>query len=217
MHQLIELHPKAHALDVLGLPAIPYPVALPVFQAAVANDGELPLADMLRGLQVRASATTTWERLEPAMAQLAELLAPDDARDTAIARGDDWSLEIGPVDPDGELIAVQRGESLLAAIADRGDGRLRVAAWRPLDALTIGLLVELGAMPGNWARAQEAAAAHARQAMDGHQAHLSHWRRGIGISDDGGSLPELRRQAALPTRRAACVAAEIDTWSTLRG
>src|SRR5690606_34715683 len=80
MHQMIELHPRPDALDLLGLPAIPYPVALPAFQSAVANDGDLPLVDMLRGLQRRAAAPDAdWQRLAPAMARLAELIAGDDA------------------------------------------------------------------------------------------------------------------------------------------
>ena len=72
---MIELHPQPDALGVLGLPAIPYPVALPVFQAAVANDGELPLADMLHGLQLRAAHGADWQRLEAAMERLSELIA----------------------------------------------------------------------------------------------------------------------------------------------
>ena len=226
MQQMIELHPRADALDVLGLPAIPYPVALPVFQAAVANDGALPLADMLHGLQVRATDTAAWERLEPAMARLAELLAPDDARDIVTTRGDDWWLEIGTVDLEGELVAIHRGQSLLAAISDRGDGRLRVAAWRPLDADAIRLLVSLAFVPAtaagaadarsSWERALDASAGRGQQVADGEgRACLAYWRQGPGSGDDGDVLADWRAQAESQPRRPACVAAEIGTWYTL--
>lgn len=228
MHQMIELHPRADALDMLGLPSIPYPVALPAFQAAVANDGELPLADMLHGLQLRAAEAADWQRLEPAMTRLAELLAAEDARETVSTRGDDWWLEIGPVDLDGELIALQRGHSLLAALVDRGDGRLRVAAWHPLDAHAMELLTalavvpaardDLGDPPSSWQRAREAAVGCCHDDRPGDQGRslLSYWCDGIAADGDG-VPPEWRGQAAQPPRRPACVAAEIETWQLFQG
>lgn len=148
MHQMIELHPKPDALRGLGLPAIPYPVALQTFQAAVANDGELPLADMLHGLQLRAAVPgAKWRPLVPAMARLAELLAPDDAAACISAAGEDWWLEIGPVDLRAPLVALRRGGTLVAVACDRGDGRLRVATWQPLDARSADLLMDFAATP----------------------------------------------------------------------
>ena len=143
MHQMIELHPRPDALIGLGLPAIPYPVALQTFQAAVANDGELPLADMLRGLQLRAAAPDArWQPMVPAMARLAELLAEGSDAATAVAGDEHWRLEIGAVDLLGPVVALRRGDALLASIADRGDGGLRVATWQPLDARTADMLMD---------------------------------------------------------------------------
>lgn len=175
MAQMIELHPRPDALHGLGLPAIPYPVALSTFQAAVANDGELPLADMLHGLQLRAAVPDAkWRPLVPAMVRLAELLAVEDDAAVAIATGDDWWLEIGPIDLRGPLVALRRGDVLVAVVADRGDSRLRVATWQPLDARTADLLMDFGAAthpaPGRgerhapsspWERARAAADADA--------------------------------------------------------
>ena len=144
MHQMIELHPQADALDVLGLPAIPYPVALPVFQAAVANDdGELPLIEMLRGLQLRAAQGAGWQRLAPAMARLSELVAGDDGRSLVPVDGEGWRIEVGPLAAGEGVVALVRDDVLLAAAAGGGDGALRVAAWHPLDAGSIGRLVDL--------------------------------------------------------------------------
>src|SRR5690606_31133801 len=118
MHQMIELHPRPDALDLLGLPAIPYPVALPAFQSAVANDGELPLVDMLRGLQRRAAAPDAdWQRLAPAMARLAELIAGDDARERIELAGEGWWLELAGAGMDAPALTLQRDGVVLAAIA----------------------------------------------------------------------------------------------------
>lgn len=210
---MIELHPQADALDILGLPAIPYPVALPVFQAAVANDGELPLADMLHGLQLRAAHGADWQRLEPAMARLAELIAGDDARALLTTRGEDWWLEIGALAPGCDSIAVCRGDSLLGRLADRGDGRLRLDAHRPLDGSAIALVLDLarvvqagadGDAPRTaWERAWAAAAASTPDPDDDVTPYLV---RRLGTPD-----------APLePGRRPACVAAELSVWDTLR-
>lgn len=222
MHQMIELHPKADALDTLGLPSIPYPVALPAFQAAVANDGELPLTDMLHGLQLRAAAVGDWERLEPAMARLAELLAADDARETVHARGEDWWLEVGPVPPGAEVIILRRGESLLAAVTDRGDGRLRVATWHPMDARTIELLLGLACVPqaaaggearSSWACAVDAASGPLQAVADGEdQTRLAHLYHGA----DDSVVPGVRAAMEQPARRPATVAAEIATWQAFQ-
>ncbi|HEY4529276.1 MAG TPA: hypothetical protein VIG97_02940 [Luteimonas sp.] len=214
---MIELHPQADALGVLGLPAIPYPVALPVFQAAVANDGELPLADMLHGLQLRAAHGADWQRLEAAMERLSELIAGDDARPVVTVRGDDWWLEIGPVDTAADCIALRRGDSLLALLADRGDGRLRLAGLHPLDGSAIALLLALSRIDGE----------------DGAVSAGEAWTRACAIADAAGGTPVddvtpflvrmpvgLGPTADVPAdggmRRPACVAAELATWDTLR-
>lgn len=212
MQPMIELHPRADALSVLGLPAIPYPVALPAFQAAVANDAALPLADMLHGLQRHAAdANANHARLEPAMARLAELLAADATRDAGFAAGDQWRFELGPVDLDGPIATVQRGASLLAALAPCSDGRLRVATYRPLDARAAGLLLDLGAGNG-WQRALDAAAGVGGcLGAGGGAACIAYWEAGIGIGPDGSDLPEWRVQRALAVRSGAHVAAELHT------
>ena len=145
MHQMIELHPKPDALRGLGLPAIPYPVGLQVFQAAVSNDGELPLAEMLHGLQLRAAVPgCRWQPLVPAMTRLAELLAGDGDGTCTAAEGDGWWLDLGPVDLRGPVVTLRRDGVLVAVLADRGDGRLRVATWQPLDARSADLLMASG-------------------------------------------------------------------------
>lgn len=205
MHQMIELHPKADALDVLGLPAIPYPVALPAFQAAVANDGELPLAEMLRGLQLRAAdPRVDWQRLAPAMARLAELLAGEDDRDPVIARGDGWALEATAAAPDGPAMELQRGDATLALVSRGTDGRLRVAAYLPLDAGAIDLLRGMAAhdrRDGDAGPRERCGSTGVGEAGP-HRLVPRHAAAGGGSA----SLPAGQAPAA---RRPACVAAEI--------
>jgi len=217
MHQMIELHPRPDALVVLGLPAIPYPVALQTFQAAVANDSELPLADMLHGLQLRAAHGASWLRLEPAMARLSELLAGDDVGTVIEACGDGWRLEIGPVDVNGAIVAIERDGRLLAALADRGDGGLRLAAFRPLDGSTIALLLDLagtGDEPAGsaWQRVLAAADSCRTTARDEATPFL--------VARAAGSAPPAAAAAVegdgAEPRPVACVAAELATWDAQR-
>ena len=79
--QFGELHFKQAALERLGLPDIPYPISIAILKMTLQGDGELPLAAMLLGLQIRsADGDAPWREQEAAKARLAELLAPDDPR-----------------------------------------------------------------------------------------------------------------------------------------
>lgn len=199
---MIELHPRPDALDLLGLPAIPYPVALPAFQSAVANDGELPLVDMLRGLQRRAAAPDAdWQRLAPAMARLAELIAGDDARERIELAGEGWWLELAGAGMEAPALTLQRDGVVLAAIAGRTDGRLRACAYHPLDAAAIGALRDLAASPASgeascWERACALAAARPDASGD-------------GVDDLHALVEGWPGDPPADARAPACVAAEI--------
>ena len=111
---LSEMKFKSEALARLGLPDILYPVTPGAFVAALGNGGELPLVDMLYGLQLRArDGTTNWKALEPALDRLAELIAPGDARDIIEVGGETWWLEIGPVDLGQQIVTIQRQQLLI--------------------------------------------------------------------------------------------------------
>jgi hypothetical protein len=74
------------------------------------------------------------------MARLVELILPAKSPETVTAAGDNWWLEIGTVDLRGRIVTIQRADCLIAAIAPRPDGRLRVATYRPLDGKSSGYL-----------------------------------------------------------------------------
>ena len=224
-----DIHVKPEVLARYGLPDIAYPVASADLKAAMAGVSELPLAAMLHGLQEAArDGKADWKHLEPAMNRLSELLAPEDGRDVISAAGDNWWLEIGPVDLGGKLVTVQRGTDLIAAITPRSDGRLRVAVFRPLDAKSAGYLTGLGQVPhpehgvcmreNNWEYALDCSAGNGNYyAFDRGEAHLSYWEKGIGISWDGAEVSEWRKQLSLVARPAAQVVVDLGVHHSLSG
>ncbi len=212
MQNFAEIHLKPQALARHGLPDIAYPVPAADLQVVLADDGELPLAVMLHSLQQRSrDGEADWQQIEAAMDRLAHLLAPDEDREVISAAGDNWRLEIGPVDLNAELVTVQRGENLIAAIAAREDGRLRVAVFRPLDAKSTEYLIGLGQVPprehgvcrreNNWEYALDCSAGSGNfYAADRGEAYLSYWEKGLGISSDGTDVPKWRAQKDLAAR-----------------
>ena len=199
------------------------------FEALDRCTGDVALASLLYGLQQTAShGGSHWQSLDAAMRRLAELLAPMDDRTVVIAAGDNWWLEIGPVDLNQKIITVQRGDVLVAAIAPRDDGRLRASVFRPLDAKSAQYLIALSHVPdpehgvemreNNWEYALDSSATTGNMyAADRGEAYLSYWDKGIGISWDGGEVPEWRSQSKLVPQRPAVVASELDVHQKLSG
>ena len=225
---LAELRFKPLSLAQQGLPDIPYPLTIAALAAAIGNDGELPYADMLHGLQLRsADGSADWLSLEPALDRLSELIANDDQRPLASVAGDNWWLEVGPVDLDGPLVTVQRGDLLLAAICPRGDGRLRVATFRPLDAKSADYLIGMSLHPhpeagvcmreNNWEYARDCSAGVGNfYAFKRGEAHLSWWEKGIGIMQDGALDLHWHAMRELAPRRPGQVAMELGVRYSLR-
>ena len=144
----MDIRLKTATLAQYDLPDILYPVSLANFGAALSADGNLPFAPILYQLQVRSRAgDADWQNLEPAMERLAQILAPDDPRPVLSATAQEWWLEVGPVDLDGPIVTIQRGDKLIAAISATDGGRLRVATYRPLDAKSAKYLTELSLKP----------------------------------------------------------------------
>ena len=63
------------------------------------------------------------------------------------AAGSEWWIETGPVKLELSAITIQRGSLLVAGFAQRADGTLRLAAYRPLDARSARLITNLSLRP----------------------------------------------------------------------
>lgn len=133
---------------------------------------------------VMTGAPAGFSVLPDVPAQAGEYLA-----DTTVAATDEWWLQLAPVDPAGEVVAVQRAGHVLALIRPTAEGRLVVASYRPLDSASIDLLMQLGTHPhprlgvcmseNNWIYSLDRASS-----MDNYDAaqrdavYLSHWPAG---------------------------------------
>jgi hypothetical protein len=217
-----DVHLKPQALARYGLPNIAYPVPAKDLETALTENVELPLAAMLFGLQQRIrDGKADWKESEVAMDQLAHLLAPDDDQEVVVAAGKNWWLEIGPVCLNAKLVTIQRGDSLIAAITAKEDGRLRVAVFCPLCAKSASYLIGLSAVTDhpkhgvemredNWEYALDSSAGFRNYyASDRGEAYLSFWEKGIGILQDGTEEPEWRKSRNLIARRPSLVATEL--------
>lgn len=226
MQNSVELKLKQDVLVRYGLPDILYPVHIDLLEV-VAGGGDMPLAALLYGLQQRSrEAGHDWKQFDVALERLATLVAPVDDREVISVSGDNWWLEIGPVDLDCKLVTIQRGEELIAAIIPREDGRLRVATFRPLDAKSAECLISIGLNPhpdggvcmreNNWEYALDCSAGMGNvYAADEGKAYLSYWEFGIGIQNDGSENPIFRPYKDLISRSAALVATELGVYYTL--
>lgn len=198
-------------LGQLGLP--PLPELLDQQGAAPRpraddGDGATSLPRMLYELQCgSARRHSDWLAMEYSMQRLLEQLGGVPPYGSAVAQGgapvrrahnEAWWLELGPVDFDSDVITLEREGYMLGALAATGDGRLRLTAYRPLDARSLSLLVELAAHPhprlgvamreSNWLLAVEKAAEvdHFLASEQG-EAYLAYWPGGLG--EDSAEAP----------------------------
>ena len=218
---ILELRLKPATLARYNLPDILYPMSLESLDAALGRDTELDFGMMLYQLQMRSrDGDADWPYLEPAMDRLAHLVAPNDPRPVLSATGDNWWLEVGPVDLAGPIVTVQRGELLIVAMAATEGGRLRVASYLALDAKSATYLLHLGIKPhpehgvcmreNNWEYALDCSAGSGNfYAAERGEAHLSYWQSGIGNLADGTQDQHWLAMKNLTSRTASVTVAEL--------
>lgn len=218
---ILELRLKPATLVQYNLPDILYPMSLSSFDVALAGDAELDFGQMLYQLQKRSrDGDGDWQQFEPAMGRLAQLIAPDDPRPVLSATGENWWLEVGPVDLDGPIVTVQRGDVLIAAMSATEEGRLRVSSYRPLDGKSANYLINLGLKPyleygvcmraNNWKYALDCSAGSGNfYAAERGEAYLSYWQSGIGHIADGSQDLHWLAMKDLRSRPASLTVAEL--------
>lgn len=214
---IIDLRLKPGTLALYDLPDILYPMPL----EAMSGHGELPFALMLAQLQQRAKdGACDWRSLEQALDRLAQLVAPQDPRPVLAAAGEEWWIEVGPVDLTGPIVTIQRGHKLIAAMSAIEGGRLRVATYRPLDAKSAEYIIVLSRRPhpeygvnmreNNWEYALDCSAGAGNfYAFERGEAHLSYWENGLGFVSDGTKDLNWLVMRDLPCRPPALTLAEL--------
>lgn len=221
MIQFVELRFAPNALARHQLPDIGYPVPADHMDAILHGGGDLPFPMLLFWLQERSRQNPTgWRADEPALDRIATLMAPPDRRSILSAAGENWWLEIGPVDLDGPIVAIQREGELVAALSRRADGRLRGTAYRPLDGKCASYLIGLSQVPSptygvamrenNWEYAKDCAAGtgNSYAALRG-EPYCSLWPLGIGRYQAGKPDQVWLEKTDSACRRAAVVATEL--------
>lgn len=218
---------KPGILSLYNLPDILYPISFTCLDNALGEGGDWSLFSMLFQLQIRArEGDVDWQHLEPAMVRLAQILAPDDLRPILSGSGATWWVEIGSVDLDGPIVTIQRNDKLVAALCATDGGRLRVAAYRALDAKSATYITGLAARPhpehgvcmreNNWEYALDCSAGNGNlYAYMRGEAYLSYWENGIGSVSDGTKDMRWLAMRKLRSRPPAEVLAELETWDHL--
>ena len=217
----VGLRLKPEILARYSLPDILYPISLEAFDEALSDSGDLDFGQLLYQLQTSSrDGDCDWQHLQPAMDRLAQLVAPQDPRPVLSATGENWWLEVGPVDLDGPIVTVQRGDVLIAAMVATEEGRLRVASYRPLDGKSANYLLTLGLKPylehgvcmraNNWEYALDCSAGSGNfYAAERGEAYLSYWQSGIGNIANGSHDPHWLAMKALTSRAASVTVAEL--------
>lgn len=217
----VEIHLLDKTCKRYNLPDIGYPIPL---ESLVSDN--IPFSTLLHGLQQKSiEENSDWMMLEPAMERLADLASPIDNRRVLAAQGDNWWLEIGYVDLDGEVVTIQRDGLVIAAISPLDNGRLRIATLRALDAKSANYLISLGQIHHpkhrdsksrtNWELAKDNSNGIGNYyASERGEAYLSYWEKGIGRTLDGNVLPEWQRQCDFTVRQAIHVVTELGVYFT---
>jgi len=201
----VKLRWDSEILAKIGMSDIEYPVPKQKLEQLVTS-GHIRLSDMLFWIQSYSEDfPDDWLNCEPAMLSLSKLLVSEDMPEEITIEGDHWRIYIGSIDLTKEIITIQRGSHLLAALQKHGDGHLATSAYHPLDAKSVRLLRGLFSKPApdgtvcmrpnNWeyARDQSASIGNA-YAAERNDAYLSYWEFGLGISYNGSIVQEWHSQ-----------------------
>lgn len=223
MTEFIKIKWASEKLAQIGLLDVEYPVPVEDFERFVAGD-DFQLDYLLYWLQeYSANSPNNWLELESAILRLSELLAPPaENRDSLIIAGDNWKLQIGSVDLTKEIVTIQRGNYLLAAIQNLIDGRLIVSVYHPLDSKSVGYLISLALnpapdgtvcmRPNNWEYALDCSAGMGNMyAADRGESYLSYWEFGLGVCRDGSKVEEWHNQQDMEPMATKYSATQIGT------
>lgn len=206
-----------------GIPEVPLPVPVDELpQLAEREDMEFP--ELLYWIQEYSKhSRDEWIDLEGVMVRLAELLAPQDDRETVPVEGDTWFFQLSPVDLGGEIVTIQRQDKLIAAMQPLEDGRLKVGVYRPLDAKTCKYLISLSVKgdpeygvnmrKNNWEYALDNSATMGNAyASERGESYLSYWQYGIGLDSSKNPIPDWIDMQSLKPIPPNLTATQLGIW-----
>jgi hypothetical protein len=201
VQNFVPFHFASEVLGEFSLPQIDYPVPAEFVPKLTAAKGDMPLDMLLYWMQLKsASPGVDWRGMEAAMQRLVQLLTMHLGCAPAIIETEAWSLEFAAVPLDQEIVTVERDGYLLAALRPDAAGKLVVASFRPLDAQSLRLLMQLSARPhphhgvamrpDNWEYVLDRAVAIDNfYASDRDEPYLSHFSFGISGDEANATAP----------------------------
>lgn len=139
--QFTELNLSPETLSRLGLPDIPYEVPTVYFEY-VGIDPENPsLAAMLFSLQKRAAnGMANWLKIAPAMDALVLALFQQSSDYMLATDQPGFTIQFAKIDLNDDVIAIQRQDRIVGALAQAGGGRVKCELFHPPCARTIETL-----------------------------------------------------------------------------
>lgn len=119
--------------------------------------------------------------------------------------GPNFTIYLGDVDLKKSIVTIQKEMTLVAALQDRGDGKLLTSIYQPLCEKATNSLTNLSInpdedgnvcmRPNNWEYALDCSASTGNiYASDRGEAYLSYWEFGLGVLSDGKVVPEWANQ-----------------------
>jgi len=193
MNDFISIKLKESVLEQYDLPDILYPIPMSRFENIV-KTGSFDFNLLLYFLQEYSRSLADWQSIENAILKLSNLLAPRENHSFINISGDEWFIVCGEVDLAKEIVTIQRGDHLIAAIRPLSDGRLIFSAYRPLDAKSADYLIGLSSIPhdnlvfmreNNWEYALDCSAGMGNMyASERGEAYLSYWQYGLGLDSN---------------------------------
>ena len=209
---------KPEKLKEMGLPNCDYPIPSDLLPEVITS-GKMILPEYLLCWLQEYSSTLSegWEELEPAMSALLEILASDDSKMESTVEGDDWALQLGPVDLTKKIVTIQRGGRVLAALSPLEDERLRLSIYAPLDADSLRKIYIMSAKElcmsyhSNWEVAFTLGNKFYQSSIrnDAGKSYTSTWEYGLGLDSNQEKREDYFQQRNITPARAAVAATQL--------
>ena len=188
---------ESSALDRLGMPHADYPIPITCFQKVLTGGRSVSAANLIAWIMdYLDEATEDRADYEALLLGIAESHAQPDAPSRVWLESRSeyrWSLWLGPVDITGEIVTIEHGEHLLAAMQRADPDRICACAYGAAGAYVSRHLrgyageLEMGTFPINSfeeAKGRTGRTANMYALLEG-RTHSVYWPHGLGWNVDG--------------------------------